>query len=644
MIQNIPDEIESDVPGTGTAVREYSKTHQPNFDSLTLFSQKTEEDWRTEIESPETARWQLINTGLRDGLDPDLPLVVALMRWVAQKLGIAGALDTLHNIGVAIVEWVADKIDDLHGIISGVVGNVQDKTGAFVEWLLGLLGFGHAHAGLSGIGTGQLSNVNPELMINGSFTGQVSMPEGGGWSWDSAVDHTGQAGSGSAKVVANGTLKSLLSNEIDVWGTNEITASVWVKWSGRTGSGPVSLVLNVYDTNHKLLDSVVLSGASTSSSSDWVKLSGSYTVREKIAGKTPAKACIEFQIDSAVTAGSFWFDDASLKKVNPITAELVGGFQDAMDTFVGKNKANFEEFVDALQNFDKIKTGTVLDDFIPGVGRILDNGVRGFRGLPPETDVFTHDEFLDAALAQGLSITGNGNSIQQILDRLNAAVFDEFERSALSLGDNWATPWGTGNGTLQTEGHNACLPFNWPGGNTEWATRWQGTNPSSTSDYQQNSIVLASSPQSSRLGNYVGYNDVLGRVGGATSYIRFRVGGDGSWSLSKFLPSVANANVAVEYIMASGVAGSIPAPAPGALITLFCGNKATTTLRYFKVLINNSVIFDGAEPVVANVPESLCGSSYRLRGFGMRAEGVAYLSPGRQEPGLVNYWSGADQP
>lgn len=612
--------------------------------------------------------WDGLVNGIKDLFGIDLSSPAAFVTSVLDALqnlfnpqnimeaitGVAGAtIQTVANffggltaLGGSLIEQIKVIVGDLGEVIRGVLGRASAGVAEFTEWLLGLLGFGGIHAAGSLFGTGQVGNVNPELLINGAFDGAASMPntDAGGWSWDDTVDHTGREDSGSAKVIANGTPRSMLSNSIDVVESNRIDASVWVKWSGRAGSGPVSLVLNIYDADDALLDTAVFATASSGATSDWVQLSGSYTVPEKIAGKTPTHACAGFLIDEKVTAGTFWWDDASLKKINPISHKLVDGFQDAMDDVTETVGAGFTDFVNALKSFDRIKTGTIIDDFIPGIGRLIENGVRGLLGLPPPTDAFSHEDFLAAATSQAESITGTGNSIAAIWQYLNAGVYDEFERTG-ALGSNWSTQWGSGNGSISCEGRNAALPFAWPGGNSEWFTRWTGSNASSVSDYQQVSIVLSSSPGTAPFG-YDGGNFVIARVGGSTHYIKFRVSGDGSWAITKVVNSVEYPMLdATSGFAVLGGPGNISRPAPGSIITLYAGDKATTEPRRFRVTINNTTLCNFVEKTsVAGVPDSVFGASYRGRGFGMRAESIAFLTAGWVGPGLVNYWASSDQP
>lgn len=603
------------------------------------------------------AIWEQLVEGIRLLTGVDLSSPQALFDSIADIIGdaltdlaraIVGAITGIPGAIEDLVIWVRDSVTDLGGIVSGLLGEsvygLVSGTGKLVDWFLGLIGFQDVHSAASLLGTGQLGKVNPELLINGSFDNETSMPPGGigGWVWDGTVDHTGKDESGSAKVVANGSTRSMLSNAIDVVDSNVINASVWVKWTGRTGTGPVALALNVYNYADKLIDTAVFETSSVSANSDWVQLSGQYVVPELIANQTPTHVCAAFLVDAGVTGGTFWWDDASIRKINPVSHKLVDGFQDVVENVTEKAGAGLTDFIDALKSFDRIKTGTIVDNFIPGIGLLLENGIRGLLGLPPETGTYTHDEFLEAGLAQAQSAVGNRVSIALIWQYLNAGVYDEFERAGNNLGSNWATPWGSGNGTLKTEGHNAALPFQWPGGNSEWFTRWVGTNASSTSDYQQNSVVLASASGSS-LG-YSGYNDVLGRVGGSTHYIRFRVGGDGSWSVMKFVNGTGYIMQHTDGTLQRGLAGAIKRPGPGSILTLYCGDKTATNLTHFKAMINNEVIADFDEKTgVAGVPDSVYGSSYRGRGFGLRAEGIPFLA-GWVSPGLVNYWSGSDQP
>lgn len=545
-------------------------------------------------------------------------------------------------------KWADDVgkgVQSVQTIIGGALHDAGAGAANFVEFLLGSVGFDGFQAAGSLFGPGQLGDVNPELMINGSFDGTASMPADGGWEWDPNVDHTGRAGSGSAKVLANGSPRCLLSNAIAIAPSNEIDASVWVKWSGRQGTGNLSLILHIYDENDNVIDAPVLAAAPAGATGDWYKLSGTYNVPNLLGGKLPAHACAGFLVDEGVTRGSIWFDDASLRKINPISHKLVAGMQKMYDDVTGTVNADVFGFIDALQSFDRIKTGTIIDDFIPGIGRLLDAGVRGLLQLPPTTEPFTHAQFLDAATTQAKSTLGNGVDIGKLWQYLNAGIYDEFERNETTLGSNWsaisveptAPQWGYGNGTLRTEGHNAAMQYSWPGGDSQWMTRWVGANASSMTDYQQVSIVLGSAPGLG-LAGYCGHNDVLGRVGGVGDYIRFRVGGDGSWSVSKFVGGT-------EYRMKYGLAGSITVPGPGSMITLYCGDKASSNKWHFKAMINSATIADFDEQTGGSYgPQSGATSSYRGRGMGFRAEGVPVINVGWVGPGMVNYWASSDQP
>lgn len=664
-----------------------------NYQALSSFAAKSQEDWESELRGKEVERWGRARLGLRGGLDDGEALPVVILRHLAKALGITAGLRTLQDITLALGEWVARVVKGLGGVVDGVLdfgtnivtnitGNITDRTGLFVERLLSFVNYGKIHSAGSLMGTGQVGEINPELLINGSFDSGRSMPQGAGWEFDYYTDHThndnGLSGSGSAKMTANASIQSLLSNAVDVWETNYIEASVWVKWANKVGSGPLAMQLHVFDANDTLIDSPTLDSVSVGTSSDWVKLEGTYTVPKLIGGRIPTHVALAFVVDDKVTGGTIWWDDASLKKINPLSHKLVGGLQDAMDNIADKREARMDDFVDGLKNFNRLTKGTVGDGFIPSIGRILENGVRGMQGLPPPTDPFTHDDFLDAATAQSLVLTGNGsitNGHVTVLDKhgrkldnqvadlqeiwtylgegakaaaiaareaVSAGINDTFERDESTLGSNWSTPWGSGNGTLRTEGHNACMPFDWPGGNSEWSARWVGAvGTTSGTDYQVVSQVLSSAAQ--RLLGFCGHNDLLARVSGSTHYIRFRVGGDGSWSVSKFVAGTEYIMQNTDGVLQRGLAGSIARPGPGSILTLYAGDLASTNLRRFKAVVNNTVVADFTEKTsVAGVPDSSVSSSYRGRGFGMRAEGVPFAA-GWRDPGLVNYWASWDQ-
>lgn len=87
---------------------EYFPTSAPNYDSLAAFAAKTEEDWGSENEGLEVERWGGVKTGIRGGLATNVPVPVAVGRFIASQLGLTGVFDTLVAIGAALTGFAAN--------------------------------------------------------------------------------------------------------------------------------------------------------------------------------------------------------------------------------------------------------------------------------------------------------------------------------------------------------------------------------------------------------------------------------------------------------------------------------------------------------------------------------------------------------
>lgn len=153
----------------------------------------------------------------------------------------------------------------------------------------------------SAIGSG-----NPNLLNNGGFDGSISMDGSGVWTWDAAVGHTT---TGAASTTANGTLKALLSNAVDVEPSQVLAPSVWVKSSSYAGSGtPIRLGVRTYLAGAAVSTTNVTSVAGPGGT--WTQVTGSYTVPS--SGVDQVR--LRLVVDTTATGGTVWFDDASLTK------------------------------------------------------------------------------------------------------------------------------------------------------------------------------------------------------------------------------------------------------------------------------------------------------------------------------------------
>lgn len=168
-----------------------------------------------------------------------------------------------------------------------------------------------------------IGNVNPELLINGSFNGTISMDGEGIWAWDGTVDHTGTTGSGSAKVTADGHLKTLVSNGIDVAVGQSFNIGGYVAWSGVSATGAafkLQVLAYLNDSLVSTTDLATITSPASSSAFSSNHLTGTYNVVSGID-----KIRVQIVVMAAVTAGNVWWDDLSAKKAGLLQLPLVRG-------------------------------------------------------------------------------------------------------------------------------------------------------------------------------------------------------------------------------------------------------------------------------------------------------------------------------
>ena len=210
---------------------------------------------------------------------------------------------------------------DATKIVSGIFGTglipgldaTKIISGQFQQWLLPL------------IPVGSVGNITPNMLANPTYATAASVNDvTGAWTWDSTVTHTAD-GTGSVKVIANGTLKQLLSDPpTPVANTHILSCSHWVEWSGASGTGACyKLSVIAYLAGALVSTTDLQTISSPAASSGWVQLSGSYTVPSNVDSVR-----LQLTLLPAATAGTLHWDDGSITKTNlfdqGFTSGLVG--------------------------------------------------------------------------------------------------------------------------------------------------------------------------------------------------------------------------------------------------------------------------------------------------------------------------------
>src|SRR5947209_15728799 len=227
---------------------------------------------------------------------------------------VAAAVAWLQGVGTAANNALTQIEDFL------TTGDWSDLTVAYNELVQAIFGTSTSLGLVGEIPAPAVVDVVQNLQPVFDFPDAGSVSAGGQWSWDGTVDHTGVTGSGSAKVVANGTLQAMRGVPGAVQPAQVVTASAWVSWSGLTASGsPIQLQL-VPSSNSG--SSTLLAGSpvtvasitSPASSGAWTHLTGTYTVPS--SGVDAVQ--LRLVVTATATAGSVWWDDCQ--------ADVSGGF------------------------------------------------------------------------------------------------------------------------------------------------------------------------------------------------------------------------------------------------------------------------------------------------------------------------------
>lgn len=553
-----------------------------------------------------------------------------------KREGLSGALENLlyafmpiriFNTLIEGVAGFAGTVDDLIGsilslgselfqtFIDAVIGIIDSPVESIISWandiVLTILSplnalnlFGSAQSGVvSSISTGAVGNRQDNYLINATFESAASVAAEDNWSWDDQIAHNGV---GCAKVIADGRLHQLVSNEIFVTAGENLEISTWVKWENitYTDTDPILVGVTKYLHRNEIgiepVDSLVVPAAS----GNWKQISGTWKVPEGVD-----EIRLRLAIYPNLSSGTVYFDDATAKK-----------------------------------------TDLIRDEHVPGVVSTVDNTVQALFGWTG--DNFTHTQAYNAMVQLAAATTANTTAIAAILAEQTTGVYavDDFKRIGANMGGDWTLTdsWGTGAGTWKVNGEEA---YWYKSGETERAElyRWIGTNSSSSTDYQKITVVLGSAPENLNY-HQDGYfipillppfiwwipsvdvwgqaeNILFGRADSAgANRIEGGFRGDGLCYIDRLLGGVRT-RLAEEDV------GS--APGSGSSISLICGTSSGP--RYFQLLINNQTV------LVANDSTSNYGASYRHWGAGGYADHFDMPdTPSQAAPGKMNSWFAQD--
>ncbi len=224
--------------------------------------------------------------------------------------------------------------------VTAIENLIDDATGNLFPNLFGAI----PAANLTNVSIGSLTTAQSNMFSQPLFTTAASITPNSVYVWDGTQTATGATTPGSVTVSANTLTNTLLSNIVNVVAGDNITASMYTKWTGLSYSGtnPIQLVARIYDANKNLIASPLLAAvASPGASSGWEQLTASYTIPTN-----GAYMCVGISILNTVVGGQVWFGNGMWSKVNQVPGTSVtgvggigstisGDFQNLINTVLG---------------------------------------------------------------------------------------------------------------------------------------------------------------------------------------------------------------------------------------------------------------------------------------------------------------------
>ncbi|WAC54969.1 hypothetical protein [Gordonia sp. SL306] len=295
-------------------------------------------------------------------------IVAPLARLIAPKLGLDPTdFDTIEEIEAALNPW-----GDLFGgdVDFGELVNVfeGDYTGddaallaiqSAVGTLRSLAGGLIDPSRIPQLFLSQLSNASSPNLLSGfgDFGSAATIVDGGTvWTWDASQ---GRTAPGSTRTTADGTLHVLNSEAVAASEGQALAVEAYAKWSGIASTG-TAFLLQVRAFNGPTLVSTTTIGdpiSSPAASGGWSQLHGTFTVP---AGVDSVK--VQLAVAAAVTAGTVWFDDVSLRKTaTSLPQDWITDLPDSLgDLWTGlTNLVN-----QALTALGITPTGSILDKIL----------------------------------------------------------------------------------------------------------------------------------------------------------------------------------------------------------------------------------------------------------------------------------------
>ncbi|MBY0442813.1 MAG: hypothetical protein K2Q25_11885, partial [Mycobacteriaceae bacterium] len=248
------------------------------------------------------------------------------------------------------------------------------------------------------------------------------------WEWDATV---GYDSLGSAKVIADGRPKTLISNTVAANPGQQWPMKIHVKYTGLAAapnSKAIRLSVCLFDANRNWLSTQLVAAIPSPSgnSTGWAELAGTYTVPQGVA-----LIATQLDVTSGATAGTVWFTAGSLKQQgNPSwLQDIVDTAQATRDTIVNRLRGGIAAI------------GTTVAELDDALAAIPAPNVQGLVALIDDHHAL-RDGIVNALGISGTGFTPNAvrNNLQEFLQRLPASnIIGELNSALASIAINGVT-------------------------------------------------------------------------------------------------------------------------------------------------------------------------------------------------------------
>jgi hypothetical protein len=489
-----------------------------------------------------------------------------------------------------------------------------------------------------------ISLSTPNLLVAENFNnpGTVVTDSSQTWEYDATTGYNDIPG--SVKVTCNGTLQELVSNEVHVSAGENVQVTCQLQWIGLvyTGAGPIQLGVQKYrrlidattrqftyvDMGKEIVASATNPGTSdppaSSSTGSMLPVQLPFQLGDSTTGgMLPVE--LPFQLGS----GNSWTATTGTYTVKPGEDQLRFLFRIDPLATAGEVWWDAAEF---------LQLNLIPDAAVPGVGLTTDNVVTQLYG--DEGSGFSHTDEAVALASTATSLISANAQIAVLLAQIisggtGGVAADDFDWTGeIVANTNWDgfyqySPPGTGIGEYSASAGIAKWYGTAAKGQQAWY-RWVGSDATSSTQYQLIQLVLSTAGTSRGVKH--SYIYVYGRVSADWSnYIEAGFCSDGTYTVAY------HTTAAGRVVMQSG---SCAVPGPGAILSLYCGNKGTSTLRHFTLQVGSSTI--------ADFDEVGTGSSVTDQGWGWGGAAQGGYDPYTHQPyqtkpSSVNQWLGCDQ-